>query len=202
MKTYTKILTVLLLLTMSGCWLLLSLYKDVRADRTRLQSNQRALLSDIDHYKFRDSLNAASIQVLTLRTTEFEKHFSDLNAIIKELGVKLKRVELLSQTAIESRYEIQAPVRDTIFIVANTPEPVIAQTLNYRDSHISLEGLIINSRFRGAIKTTDTLTQIVHRIPKKFLFFKWGTKELRQEILSSNPYSNIIYNQTIKIPRR
>lgn len=202
MKTYAKILTVLLLLTMSGCWLLLSLYKDVRADRTRLQSNQRALLSDIDHYKFRDSLNAASIQVLTLRTTEFEKHFSDLNAIIKELGVKLKRVELLSQTAIESRYEIRAPVRDTIFIVANTPEPVIAQTLNYHDSHISLEGLIINSRFRGAIKTTDTLTQIVHRIPKKFLFFKWGTKELRQEILSSNPYSNIIYNQTIKIPRR
>jgi hypothetical protein len=36
-------------------------------------------------------------------------------------------------------------------------------------------------------------------VPKRFLFFKYGCKGIRQEILSKNPHSRIVYSQYIEI---
>lgn len=51
------------------------------------------------------------------------------------------------------------------------------------------------------IESRDTLRQIVHRIPRRFLFIRWGTKALRQEIISSNPHTRIVYSEYIRIER-
>ena len=47
----------------------------------------------------------------------------------------------------------------------------------------------------------DTLRQAVHRIPRRFLFIRWGTKALRQEIVSTNPHTRIVYAEYVKIER-
>lgn len=51
------------------------------------------------------------------------------------------------------------------------------------------------------IHSIDTLHQVVHRVPRRFLFFRWGTKALRQEIHSSNPSTRIIYTDYVIIAR-
>ena len=51
------------------------------------------------------------------------------------------------------------------------------------------------------VASTDTLHQIVHRIPRRFLFIRWGTKALRQEIVSSNPHTRIVHTEYVKIER-
>ena len=43
--------------------------------------------------------------------------------------------------------------------------------------------------------------QVVHRIPRRFLFIRWGTKALRQEIVPSNPHTRIVYSEYVKIER-
>ena len=45
------------------------------------------------------------------------------------------------------------------------------------------------------------LRQVVHRIPRRFLFIRWGTKALRQEIVSSNPHTRIVYSDYVKFER-
>ena len=47
----------------------------------------------------------------------------------------------------------------------------------------------------------EILRQVVHRIPRRFLFIRWGTKALRQEIVPSNPHTRIVYSEYVKIER-
>ena len=49
------------------------------------------------------------------------------------------------------------------------------------------------------IETFDTITAIVHRIPRKFLFFRFGTKEIRQEVVCANPHTRITTNTKVDI---
>ena len=52
------------------------------------------------------------------------------------------------------------------------------------------------------VVSVDTLQQIVHRVPRRFLFIRWGTKAIRQEVVSSNPHTNIVYTEYIELKRK
>ena len=47
-----------------------------------------------------------------------------------------------------------------------------------------------------------SLFQVVHRVPKQWLFFRWGTKAIRQEVVSSNPHTKIVYSEYIELKKR
>lgn len=178
--------------------------KQLQRERVRLESNQTSLLQEQSNYRLRDSLNALSIRGLSLQVSEFKEYFGELNALVKDMGIRVRRVEKVSQNAIESRYDIEAPVVDTIIRVkeADTTSVKLAQRITHRTPHINLEGVVLDSKFYGKITTYDTLTQIVHRVPRRFLFFRFGTKEIRQEIVSSNPHSKIVYSKSIELRKR
>lgn len=165
------------------------------ADCKRLESNQYALTDQIETFRIRDSLNGASIRSLTLREDEFKSHFASLNALVRELGIKVKHIENISENSTKSEYRIDTEVRQSVISDRSV------QTIDYRDPYLSLSGAISEGRFRGNIECRDTLTQIVHRIPRKFLFIRWGTKELRQQIVSSNPHTQITYSRNIRITK-
>ncbi len=171
-----------------------------KREKQRLETNQSTLLAKERRYKLRDSLNAVSIGVLTLKTAEFAEHFSVMEDMIKEMGVKLKRIENISQNAIQSNYKITTPLRDTIVIIDSSTVKN-GLSLQYRDPWIELKGTILNNRFTGSIVSYDTLIQVVHRVPRRFLFFRFGTKELRQEIVSSNPNTQLTYSRNLKIAK-
>ncbi len=221
MGSITKLLGGLSLLLGLLLWLSVRDGVRLRTERRRLTANQSALLDSCHSYRVRDSLNAVSVRTLTLKTEEFRRHFGQQEQLIKELGLQLRRVESLSQHSISSHYTLSTPVYDTLVehnAESGTSSPSSAesdltgpplpqllaagQAIRYRDPHLKLDGLILNGQFTGTIETYDTLTQIVHRIPHRFLFFRWGTKELRQEILSSNPHSRIVYSRFLRIERR
>lgn len=37
------------------------------------------------------------------------------------------------------------------------------------------------------------------RVSQRFLFIRWGTKAIRQEVVSSNPHTRIVYTDYIKL---
>lgn len=172
-----------------------------KQERGRLEANQRTLLEECRLYRVRDSLNAATVEVLTLRADEFRNHFGELNALIRDMNIKLRRVENLSQNSLESRYDISTVVRDTVVIPSQSSAQISAHIISYHDPYVNLNGMIVDSVFRGTIITYDTLTQFVHRIPRRFLFIRWGMRELRQEIVSSNPHTQITYSRSIRFTR-
>ena len=71
----------------------------------------------------------------------------------------------------------------------------------WEDPWTVVEGRLRNDSVTCRIRSVDTLRQIVHRIPRRFLFIRWGTKALRQEIVSSNPHTRIVYAEYIRLER-
>ena len=51
------------------------------------------------------------------------------------------------------------------------------------------------------VESVDTLRQVVHRVPRRFLFIRFGTKAVRQEIVSSNPHTRIVYAEYVRFAK-
>lgn len=187
---------VALILTVSvlSYWL-----NNVREEKKRLADNQEALLSDVDYYKTESGKSAASVLKLELSKSELENHCQDLTKTIDDLNIKIGRIQSVSTTVTKTEVEIQAVVRDSIVY---RDLPVNLKVVKWRDPWVTLNGVLDGETFSAKIESVDTLSQVVHRIPKKFLFIKWGTKAIRQEVVSSNPHSKIVYTEYIELKGR
>lgn len=191
-----KKLLIFLFLALAGsvgilCYMLNNSKKEVK----RLSSNQRSLLTDIERYRTKDSLSVVSTERLELTNREFERYCVDLKMQVAELNIRIKRLQSISETGINTSYPVYVPVtekvieRDTLYCV------------DYHDNYLAVSGCASNGIFTGKIESTDTLTVINHIVPKQFLFIKWGVKSKHTEIVSANPYSTINSVRVIDIKK-
>lgn len=169
------------------------------SEKKRLKDNQHSLLSEVKHYRTADSLNVASVEKLTLSNNEFKTFNSGLMATINELNIKLGRLQSASQTGTKTEYLIKAQIRDSLIYRDNNRPPDTIRCINYKDTWLRVAGCFREKQFEGLIQSVDTIEQFVHRVPHKFLFFKYGTKAIRQEILSKNPHTEIVYTKYIEL---
>ena len=144
-----------------------------RTETHRLEQNQRALLSQVERYRTRAGEAAASAEVLQLRCREFERLRAGDAERIRQLGIRLRRVEAAATLATATEIDVQVPLHDTIA---------------RRD-------------FAAVCESVDTLRQVVHRVPRRFLFIRFGTKAVRQEIVSSNPHTRIVYAEYVRFAK-
>ena len=162
----------------------------------RLRNNCEALSSEATLYKTRLDESAASIVALQLDLDEYrEQHRRDVKRI-RSLGVRLRRVESVAKSATESKIEFVAPRQDTI---------ILHDTLSlfrWSDAWMRVEGAVRGDSVECQVESVDTLHQIVHRVPHRFWFIRYGTKAIRQEIISSNPHTKIVYTEYIELPKR
>lgn len=178
--------------------LLLGNANSLRNEKQRLAHNQEALMEAVSFYKTEAGNSAASVQSLELKKSEMERHNKELTQTIADLNIKLKRVQSAATAATETKVEIRTVARDSIVYVDSSAMKF--QTLDWRDAWVSVSGIIHpDSVVDMDIRSVDTLTQIVHRIPKRFLFIKYGTKAIRQEIVSRNPHTKIVCSEYIEL---
>ena len=178
-------------------------YGRYRRENRRLTQNQHALAAGIERYRTRLGQEAASVQALRLRCAEFEELRAADAAEIRRLGIKLRRLEAAARAATATKVEIRTPVRDTV-VVRLRDTLVVRDTLRlfrWRDAWVRVEGAVTADSVLCRVESADTLRQVVHRIPRRFLFIRWGTKALRQEIVPSNPHTRIVYSEYVKIER-
>ena len=175
-----------------------SLHK-TREERDRYRANQTALLSDVEHYKTESGKNAASVQKLTLTYDELKKNYDDVVATAKELNIKVKRMQSVSTTATETRVNVVTQVRDSIIFRDSITQSI--KIFRWNDPWVSIFGELNKDSVGIDVQSRDTIVQIVHRIPHKFWFIKWGTKAIRQEIVSKNPHTNIVYTDYIELKK-
>ena len=166
-----------------------------KEEANRLAQNQNTLMTEIDYYIFRDSLHVASINQLILDQSEFKRYKSETAELIKDLEIKLKRVESTSKTVVKTEYKIQTTIKDSI-VYKDT-----LKCFDYKNKHIDVAGCFSKDTVNLDIASRDTIVQVVHRIPRRFLFFNYGTKGIKQEILSLNPYTTIVYTEYIKLKK-
>lgn len=168
-------------------------------EKNRFESNQTSLLKEVRIYKTSDSLNAASVEKLTLTNREFEKYNGNLVKSVESLNLKVRRLQSISQTATKAQYLVSTLVKDSLIYTSSIPDTI--KCINLKDTWLKLSGCIQDKQFSGSIEIPDTLIQVVHRVPRKFLFVRYGTKAIRQEVLSLNPHTRIEYTKYIEFKR-
>lgn len=195
-----KILTITcLILLLVSIWLAHCLYKS-GVEKERLKSNQDALMSEVKLYETKQGESAASVLRLQLTKKELEGKYQAVCQEAKDLGIKLKRLQAVSQTSTQGEIHAKADLKDSI---RYRPEIHLVDTLkkfNWKDPPWAyVDGVIDSGKVDLTISTNDSLIQLVHRVPKKFLFFKFGCKAIRQEIITKNPYNKIRYSEYIEL---
>lgn len=198
MKKYLLIACVILAVL---CASLLGAVRELTQEKDRLTGNQEALMEEVQYYQDEAGRQAASVQRLELSKSELEAYNGELTQRIEDLNIKLKRVQAATTTATQTNVEIKTIIKDAIIYVDTGM--LVLPAIKWQDPWVNVDGIIKpDSTVDLSIQSVDTLFQVVHRVPKKFWFIKYGTKAIRQEITSSNPHTKIVCSEYIELEGR
>ena len=198
MKSKIVLISIVILvgLVSSLAWSLSALQK-CKKDNDRLETNQTALMSGVTKYKTSSGKWAAKATALTLTASEFKKSNDSLLSVIHELGIKEKRLISASQTSSHTDIPLQLHAKDSIVYVNGHTDTL--KCMEYHDLWTDFSGCLQKSNFTGYILNRDTLFHVLHKIPKRFLFFKFGCKSVQLDVVSSNPHTQIVYTKMISL---
>ena len=171
---------------------------------SQLALDRHALLAHLEQLQQSHDTLTAHCEVLRLDRDEFRQLYYTEAERLRKLNIRLRRVESLATSVTQSHLVADAPLRDTLRTLHRDTLPPLLDTLRrftWSDPWNRITGVISRDSVRCEVHSIDTLHQIVHRIPHRFLFIRWGTKALRQEIHSSNPSTHIIYTDYLIIER-
>ncbi|MBR2931122.1 MAG: hypothetical protein IKC30_00055 [Rikenellaceae bacterium] len=170
----------------------------LRTENQRLGQNISTLTSDVELYRTRSGAGAAEVRSLRLKQSELEQLNDDLRDQIRELDIRLRRVNSIATAATQTELTFEVRLPDSLH--HRTITDSIRLPL-YADTWSTLQATLVGDRIEGRFLSVDTLHQVVYRIPRRFLFIRYGTKELRQVITSSNPHTRLVYSSHITLER-
>ena len=198
-----KFLFVYALLATAAAWVGIRLCADTKSEVRRLERNAEVLSDSVVHYRTALGREAASVGALELRCEEYARRHGDDARTIRDLGIRLKRLETTSKTALSTSVEVTAAVAASDSAECGRRQGDTVRRFGWSDGWVSVEGSIGGDSVVCSVTSRDTLHTIVHRVPRRFLFIRYGTKAVRQEVVSSNPHTQIVCTEYIEFaPRR
>ena len=147
----------------------------------------------------------ASVSAISLKTSSLKRNPDSLLAVTsKDLKIKPRRMVAAIRTSSLATADIHAAITtDSIYDEADKDSNVLLsyprspQQVSWSDPWMSLRGTIRGDSFTARIESRDTLQMIIHRVPRKFLFFRYGTKGVRMDVVSQNPHTRLSYPKVI-----
>ena len=151
------------------------LYNITLKEKERFEANQTTLMTSLNNFKFRDSLNAVENGRLKLSISELKELREADFKLIKELKLRPKDVETITKVKIVTRDSIVFYLKDSC--------------INYESEWTKVSGCIGDTL---SIETSDSIAFIAHKEYKhKFLFFRWGLERAKVKIINFNPRSSV-----------
>lgn len=162
------------------------------AERDRYAGNTAALLSDVERYRVRDSLNAARVQSLELTVQEYERFRADDAALIKQLKQRNRDLAAVNKTQSQTIIDLRATPVDTVVLVRDSIiTPAVA--VHCGDAWYNFDGLLTKDEFTGKMEHRDSLLLVESVRYKRFLW--WKTKRIKDrqlDCVSKSPHNSII----------
>lgn len=195
MKTWVKfavLAVVIIAAAISVIWADRTINR-LTAELDKYRNNTETLLSDVETYRVRDSLNAARVQSMELSIKEFERFRADDARLIRELKAKNRDLAAVNKTQSQTIIELQAAPRDTVIIRDSIPIPAVA--VHCGDAWFDFDGLLTATEFTGTLANRDSLVVAESVQYKRFLGFLWKThkvKDRRVDVVSKNPHTSIL----------
>lgn len=178
---------------------------DLRGEAERTKENQDILLHNgrVEIGRTQSGRPRASVSAITLKTSDLKRNPDSLLAVNrKELKIKNSRIMAAATTSTTTQVDVKAAIQpvshDTCSrSLSGLYRPPDVSQVSWSDPWITLRGEIEGDSMQVHIESRDTLQMIVHRVPKKFLFFRYGTKGVRMDVVSQNPHSQLSYPRII-----
>lgn len=178
---------------------------DLRGEAERTKENQDILLHNgrVEIGRTQSGRPRASVSAITLKTSDLKRSPDSLLAVNrKELKIKNSRIMAAATTSTTTKIDVKAAIQpvphDTCSrSLSGLYRPPDVSQVSWSDPWITLRGDIEGDSMQVHIESRDTLQMVVHRVPKKFLFFRYGTKGVRMEVVSQNPHSRLSYPRII-----
>lgn len=174
----------------------------LKSENEILQTNVGTLLTGAEQYKVKDSLQVATIANLELSISEYRRYKAEDKKLLESLKIDNKRLKGIINTQTESFYEQTTLLRDSVKILLSPDSvevPVNIKTARFTDQWHSLNVTIQGDSLNYKLRTKESLLITNHVVPKRFLFFKFGCREVRTEVVSKNPYVGDIQVESITI---
>lgn len=174
----------------------------LKSENEILQTNVGTLLTGAEQYKVKDSLQVATIANLELSISEYRRYKAEDKKLLESLKIDNKRLKGVINTQTEAYYQQTTLLRDSVKMLLSPDSveiPVSIKTASYADQWHSLNITIQGDSLNYKLKTKESLLITNHVVPKRFLFFKYGCREVRTEVVSKNPYVGDIQVESITI---
>lgn len=164
--------------------------ENLKQERNRYEGNTETLLSNVEHYRVRDSLNAARVQSLELTVQEYERFRADDAALIKELKQRNRDLAAVNKTQSQTIIDLRAIPRDTVVIRDSVRVSSVA--VHCGDAWYNFDGLLTKDEFTGKMEHRDSLLLVESVRYKRFLW--WKTKRIKDrqlDCVSKSPHNSI-----------
>lgn len=174
----------------------------LKSENEILQTNVGTLLTGAEQYKVKDSLQVATIANLELSISEYRRYKAEDKKLLESLKIDNNRLKGIIKTQTESFYEQTTLLRDSVKMLLSPDSvevPVNIKTARFADQWHSLDVTIQGDSLNYKLRTKESLLITNHVVPKRFLFFKFGCREVRTEVVSKNPYVGDIQVESITI---
>ena len=202
MKRYVLFVALFIAAALAFIWADRKIEK-LTAERDRYAGNTSALLSEVERYRVRDSLNAARVQSLELTVKEYERFRADDAALIKQLKQRNRDLASVNKTQSQTIIDLRAVPRDTVVLVRDSIiTPAVA--VHCGDAWFDFDGILTADQFTGKLTNRDSLLLAETVKYRRFLGFLWKTRKVEErqlDVVSKNPHTEIMGIEHIVIEK-
>lgn len=176
-------------------WMNWSRNQKLHRENQRLTTNLQALQQGMQEVQLSNGRLAQQSQVLTMGVEELKALFPLQYQNVLRAGLSARRTQQVSTTHLNTEHRVTTTVRDSVI-----RDTVRVRVFSYRDDWVNLEGIAQGDSQQVRFESRDSLVQVVYRGSRiKPWLWIFSPRQLEQRIYSSNPYSRIQYNQTIRL---
>lgn len=181
-----------------------SILQKRKAEISRLEMNQEALLTDVQYYQAENGQLVATVNAITLRRDELENLLPSYTQEIANLKLKLKNVETVAKVSVRQEAEIQAPIVPmppppvTITLPAEPKEiepeapvfePETPHEFSYNDEWISVSGILYQDSLANIrVEHRDSLILLAHKTKRRCCR---KSKIIKYDVQAKSPYTTI-----------
>lgn len=177
--------------------------KSLTAERDKYRSNTETLLQNVEQYKTKDSLNAATVGALRLTLSEYQKYRADDAALIKRLQTKNRDLQAVTTAQLETINELRGTVRDSVVYLPGDTVTTVLRCVDIVEPWFELHGCAHpDNTFTGVHINRDSLLIAATVKYKRFLGFLWKTRKVKSrkiDAVSKNPATHILRVEYIEI---
>jgi len=175
--------------------------KNLKSEKTRLQSNQKALIQKVVHYRAKDSTSVAVAKQIELSSKEMKNLYeNELKEIRKKLDINARKIESITHTSTSTTQTFYTNTKDSM-IYDSIPVKVDL----YFDKWLTYERIKPINIDKSYVKYTvrDSLITVVYWSRDGFFLTRFFKRKGYEIIINSlNPNTQINYLKSINVKRK